>query len=164
MLTMATERKFDDEAAAWKPDPGPVLDPDSPLFTDLEAAMTEVEQAAEADRERRTVDRIRRQTKQPNDVARIFDNRHDVKTELSLAIDGNEDDREAYVAAKLRRGTAGRTEFYEDSVWLLYRFKKPMEARRDYWGLALLQAIAMKLDAIGLLQRAMDFVDVAEAK
>lgn len=159
---MATERN--DEAAAWKPDPGPVLDPDSPLFTDLESATTEAEQQADADRERRTVDRIRRTTKRPNDVVRCFDNRHSVQTELSLAIDGNEDDREAYVDLKLRRGTAGRTEFYEDAIWLLYRFKKPMEARRDYWGLALLQMIAVKLDAIGLLQRAMDFVDVAEAK
>jgi hypothetical protein len=161
MLTM-TEPKAD-----WKPDAIPVQDPDAPLFGEIEES-TEAEESAEAKREQRLTDRIRKRNVQPSDLQRValrrWDARHDVTTDLSLAIDGNDEDRERYVAERLRQGMQGRSRFLEEAQWMAFRFLKPDEGDRDYWGMALVQMVADKLDARGLLKQAYSYVQNAEGK
>ena len=162
MLTM-TEQKMEVEPAPWKPDAIPVQDPDAPLFGEFEET-TEAEDVADAKRGERLTDRIRRPGVMPKDATRRrWDNRHEVPTDLSLAIDGSEEDREQYVRLRLGQGLQGRSKFLEDSRWAAWRFLKPDEGDRDYGGMLLWQNIADKLDARGLMKQAIDFVKLAEA-
>lgn len=81
------------------------------------------------------------------------------KNPLALALDGTPAQRDAYVRMRAMEPD-GKRQFGEDArLWLLPQ-RELQEAYRDLQGLATIQEIARELEALHVLQRAIDSADL----